>query len=211
VRSSSALAGIGAVSFAVLTFVAFFLASPPGSTYKASDVASYLARGHRVAVIVAMYLGWLAVVGLICFLAYLRGFLAADGVAPNVFWASGVAAAGSFALGWSVDGGQIIAHLEGGKHLTVAPEVTHLISEVGSVLFIFGSGAALLGVALIALMLGSRTTLPGWLRWLTLIGGLCGIAGPLFFTFFLLLLWAITFGIWLLTSRRRSIASPAQA
>ncbi len=163
-RSSAAVAGVGAIAFGVLTFLAFSLANPPGSTYRASDVASYLAKGHRVVVIVAMYLGWLGVVGLICFLVHLRGYVGDDGMAAGVFWGTGVAAAASFALGWCVDGGQIIAHLEGGKRLSVPPGVTHLISEVGSVLFIFGSGSAMLGFALIALVLASRSTLPGWCR-----------------------------------------------
>jgi hypothetical protein len=207
-RSSSTVAGVGAVAFGILTFLAFFLANPPGSKYNASDVDAYLAKGHRAVVIVAMYLGWLGVVGLICFLGHLRGYVGGEGIAASVFWGSGVAAAASFALGWSVDGGQIIAHLEGGKALSVSPAVTHLISEVGSVLFIFGSGSAMLGFGLIALMIASRETLPRWLRWLTLVAGVCGIAGPLFFTFFLLLLWAIAFGIWLLAAGRSSTAPP---
>jgi hypothetical protein len=155
-----------------------------------------------------MYLGWLGVVGLLCFLAHLRGYVGGHGISASVFWGAGVAAAASFALGWCVDGGQIIAHLEGGKGLSVPPGVTHLISEVGSVLFIFGSGSAMLGFGLVALMLGSRKTLPGWLRWVTLVAGVCGIAGPAFFTFLLVLLWAIAFGIWLLTAGRRSTAPP---
>jgi hypothetical protein len=208
-RSSSAVGGVGAIAFGILTFVAFFLANPPGSTYNATDVASYLAEGHRVVAIVAMYLGWLGVVGLICFLAQLRGYVVSEGIAGSVFWGTGVTAAASFALGWCVDGGQIIAHLEGGDRLSVAPEVTHLISEVGSVLFIFGSGSAMLGFGLIVLMLASRQTLPGWLRWLTLVAGVCGIAGPAFFTFFLMLLWAIVFGVWLLAQSRRSTTPPA--
>ena len=211
-RGSGAVAGIGALAFGILTFVAFFLANPPGSTYKLSDVAAYLAKGHRVVAIVAMYLGWLAVLGLICLLAHLRGYigdLAGAGMAASVFWGAGVAAAASIALGWCVEGGQIIAHLEGGKGLTVTPQVTHLISEVGSVLFIFGAGSALLGFALITLMLASRTTLPGWLRWLTLVAGVCGIAGPAFFTFFLLLLWTIVVGVWLLLAARKATARPA--
>ena len=211
-RQSRVLAGIGAISFGVLTFAGFLLASAPGSTYKASDVADYLASGHRVAVIAGMYLGWLGVLGLICLLAHLRGYLgdvAGKGMAASMFWGAGIAAATSFALGWSVDGGQIIAHIEGGKDFTVSPQVTHLISEVGSVLFIFGSGSALLGFALIALMLGSRGTLPGWLRWMTLVGGVCGIAGPAFFTFLLVLVWSIVVGGWLLLAGRASSAGPA--
>jgi hypothetical protein len=212
VRQSHVIAGAGAIAFGVLTFLAFVVANPPGSTYKASDVERYLATGHRVSVIVAMYLGWLGVLGLICLLAHLRGYLggvSGDSITRSVFWGAGIAAAASFALGWSVDGGQIIAHLEGGKSLAVSPQVTHLISEVGSVLFIFGSGSALLGFGLIALALGSQQTLPRWLRWTTLVAGVCGVAGPAFFTFYLVLVWSIVVGGWLLLAGRVSSAETA--
>lgn len=194
--------------FGVLTFAGFLLANPPGSTYNASDVANYLANGHRIPAITGMYLGWLAVLGLVWLLAHLRSVIDAAGksIAARIFWGTGLAAAASFAAGWCVTGGQVIAHLEGGKTMIVAPPVTQLIGELG-VLLIFGSGSALLGLGLIAFTLASRAAIPAWLRWLTLLAGLCGLAGPGFFTFFLLLLWAITIGLWLLAADRHSAAS----
>jgi hypothetical protein len=206
VRRATVFAGVGGITFGTLTVVAVFVSNMPGSNYKASDVADYLAKGHRVAGIVAMYLGFLAVGGLICLLAHLRDVLGAEpgnARAASILWGTGLAAAASFAIGWGVAGGQIIAHLEGGSGLSIAPPVTHLIGELG-VIFIFGSGSVLLGFSLIALMLASRTALPKWLRWSTLLAGLCGIAGPAFFTFFLLLLWAIVTGVWLLVAGRGS-------
>jgi hypothetical protein len=209
-RRPTVLAGVGGIAFGVLTFAAVVLANPPGGGYSASQVADYLAKGHRVGAIVAMYLGWFAVFGLICLLAHLR---AAANLAPghewatSIFWGTGLAAAASFAVGWGVVGGQVIAHLEGGSGVTIPPPTTYLVSEVG-VIFIFGAGAALLGIALVVLMLAVRTTLlPGWLRWLTVIAGLCGIAGPAFFTFFLLLAWGVLIGIWLIASREPARAS----
>jgi hypothetical protein len=74
---------------------------------------------------------------------------------------------------------------------------------------IFGSGAVLLGFALIALGLAGRLTFPGWLRWLTLITGLASIAGLAFFPFFLLIIWGIVIGIWLLMVRRDADGSAA--
>ncbi|HET8893127.1 MAG TPA: hypothetical protein VFM96_03415 [Gaiellaceae bacterium] len=206
-NTSTRLAGAGALAFGVLTFAGFFLANPPGSTYNASDVANYLANGHRVLAITGMYLGWLAILGLVGLLAHLRTVIdAGKSIAARIFWGTGLAAAASFAAGWCVTGGQVIAHLEGGKTMIVAPPVTQLIGELG-VLLIFGSGSALLGLGLIALTLATRTAIPAWLRWLTLVAGLCGLAGPAFFTFFLLLLWAITFGLWLLAGGRDSAAA----
>jgi hypothetical protein len=146
-----------------------------------------------------MYLGLLGVLGLVCLLVELRDALAVT-TAGRVAWGAGLAAAGSFAVGWGVLGGQIFAHLEGGKKIVIPPPVTYLLGEVG-VIFIFGSAAALLGFALIALVLAAGGALPRWLRWFALAAGVCGIAGPAFFTFFVLLVWAVAAGIWLLRAR----------
>jgi hypothetical protein len=51
----------------------------------------------------------------------------------------------------------------------------------------------LVGVA--ALVLATRSTLPGWLRAFSAVAGLCGIFAPLFFTYFVFTLWTIVAGI----------------
>ena len=194
-----AIGGIGGIAFGVLTFVAIVISEAPGGSYSTSHIADYLSSGHRAVAIAAMYLGLLGVLGLVCLLVELRTALA-ETTAGRVVWGAGIAAAASFAVGWGVLGGQIFAHWEGGKKIVVAPPVTYLLGEVG-VIFIFGSAAALLGFALVALVVAARGALPGWLRWFALGAGLCGIAGPAFFPFFVLLLWAIAAGIWLLRAR----------
>ena len=87
--------------------------------------------------------------------------------------------------------------------------ITYLLSQIG-VMFIFGSGAILLGFALIVLMLSSRNLLPTWLRRVTLVAGVCGVAGLAFFTFFVLMLLLAVVGVWLMATARRA-ASPAVA
>ena len=42
--------------------------------------------------------------------------------------------------------------------------------------------------------------MPQWLRWLTVVAGVCGVAGLAFFPFFLLLIWGIVIGVWLLAA-----------
>jgi hypothetical protein len=198
-------AATGAIAFSTLTIAALVLANPPGGDYNPSQVADYLARGHRVAAVVAFGLGLTGIFGLLCVLTHLRESIGVRGGNPraaNVFWGAGVAAAASFGIGWGVVGGQVIAHLEGGSEIAIAPAVTYLISEIG-VVFIFGSGAALLGFALIALMLSSRAILPAWLRRFTLIAGIAGIAGLAYFTFFILMLWGLVTGGWLFVADRR--------
>jgi hypothetical protein len=155
-------------------------------------------------VIIVFHLALLGLLGLIVLLAQLREAIGAapeNRRAAGIIWGAGLAAAASFAIGWGIIGGQVIAHLEGGRQISLSPAVTYLISEIG-VVMIFGCGAILLGFALIVLMLTSRAILPAWLRWLTLVCGLAGIAGLAFFTFFILMLWGIAIGVWLLGAGR---------
>jgi hypothetical protein len=198
-------AGIGGIAFSVLTLVAVIVANSPGGNYSAAQVADYLARGHRVAVIVVFHLALLGLLGLIALLAHLRDLLE-NRRAASILWGTGLAAAASFAVGWGIAAGQVIAHLEGGRAIAISPPVTYLISEIG-VVFVFGCGAILLGLALIVLMLNAGQLLPGWLRWLTLACGIAGVAGLAFFTFFVLMLWGIATGLWLIAAGRRVTSS----
>ena len=47
----------------------------------------------------------------------------------------------------------------------------------------------------------TRTALPGWLRAFTAVAGVCGILAPLYFTFFVYLLWTLVCGAALARSR----------
>ena len=87
----SLVAGIGAIAFGVLPIVAFMVANPPGGNYKASDIADFIATGHRPAVFVSVYLMLLSAVGLLVLLARLRESIAA-GSRETLFWSFSVAA-----------------------------------------------------------------------------------------------------------------------
>jgi len=203
-RSRSALAGIGSIAFSVLTIVGLALANPPGGTYKASDAVKYVAKGHHVAVFASVYVLLLAVLGLLLLLAYLRDLLSAapDGErVARIFWAMGIGAATSFAIGWAIVLGNAIAHAFGGSGVVVDPAVTYLASELGFSV-VFGPAAILLGFALIAFVIGGRALVPAWLRWSTLVAGLAGIVSLAFFPAVLVLLWGIVMGIWLLVPSR---------
>jgi hypothetical protein len=203
-RSRSALAGVGSIAFSVLTIVGLALANPPGGTYKASDAVKYVAKGHHVAVFASVYVLLLAVLGLLLLLAYLRDLLSAapDGErVARIFWAMGIGAATSFAVGWAIVLGNAIAHAFGGSGVVVDPAVTYLASELGFSV-VFGPAAILLGFALIAFVIGGRALVPAWLRWSTLVAGVAGIVSLAFFPAVLVLLWGIVMGIWLLVPSR---------
>ena len=211
-RSRAALAGVAALAFSVLTFVGLFVASPPGGNYSAHDAAKYISRGHHVAVFVAAYLLLIGTFGLIWLLAYLREIVFAaptQGWLGRVFWGTGLSAAASLAVGWSLVLGVAMATAFGGRSVTLAPNVTYVVVEMGSAA-VWGAGGVLLGFALIALTVASRAAFPAWLRSATGIAGVGGILSVAFFPSGLLILWGIAIGIWLLLAGRRLETLSAQ-
>ena len=201
---ATTIAGIGALAFSVLTFTASVLANSPGGGYAESNVTQYLEAGHFPIVLLALCLGLIGVVGLLFLLSYLRELMgtSANGqLIGSAFWGTGVASAACFAVGWGFIAGQPVAHAEAGSVLAVPPTITHLISETGGSVMLFGSGAMLLGLAL-AMLFFTSTALPAWLRWLTLVAAIAAFAGLAFFPFTLVLLWGVVVGLWLLVADR---------
>jgi len=201
---ATTIAGIGALAFSVLTFTASVLANSPGGGYAESNVTQYLEAGHFPIVLLALCLGLIGVVGLLFLLSYLRELMgtSANGqLIGSAFWGTGVASAACFAVGWGFIAGQPVAHAEAGSVLAVPPTITHLISETGGSVMLFGSGAMLLGLAL-AMLFFTSTALPTWLRWLTLVAAIAAFAGLAFFPFILVLLWGVVVGLWLLVADR---------
>ena len=201
-RANSAVAGVGAIGFAVLTFAAIFFVNWPGGGYSESIAKSYVAPGNLPVALIGTLIGLIGVVGLIGLLAYLRQAAEesspAISLVPQIVWGVGLVGAASFAVGWGLVSAQPLAHVESGVDLGVAPTLTYMISEATSAI-IFGPAPMLVGLALIVLTVGSGKVLPPWLRWLTLVAGVVGLTSLAFFTFFLFLVWSIVIGVWLLT------------
>jgi hypothetical protein len=139
------------------------VSDPPGGTYSAHDAAKYMASSHHGSVFVGAYLLLLGTFGLIWLLAYLReiGFASSDAMTARLFWGSGLCAAASLAVGWSLMLGVAMSAAFGGHSVTLTPSVTYVIVEVGSAA-VWGAGAFLLGVALIALSIAGVAFSPSW-------------------------------------------------
>lgn len=198
------LAGLGGLAFGVLAFVAMMIASPPGGNYKVSDVTSFLAKGHRPAVFVSVYLMVIAIVGLILLLARLRTRI--GGTRETLFWGFSIASAAAWLAGYAI----VIAApaalaFSGGKlsSSAISPQTGYLFSEAGYAVM-YGAGGILLGVALATFVIG-RAAVPAWVRWFTALAALCALAGIAWFPFFIVYLWAIVLGLWTL------LAAPAEA
>jgi hypothetical protein len=74
---------------------------------------------------------------------------------------------------------------------------------------LYGSIGIVLGFALIALMIGSRGSLPNWLRWLTLIVGVLALASPASLPAYAIPIWGVVIRVWLIGLRR--VSNPAVA
>jgi len=59
-------------------------------------------------------------------------------------------------------------------------------------------------------VVGCGAALPSWLRWLTLVLGVIGLASPAFFPSLALLIWGLVTGIWLLLAGTRAEAATAR-
>jgi hypothetical protein len=197
-------AGVGALAFAALTFVASIVANLPGGTYKASNVADFVKNGHRPLVFVSIYLFVLGVLGLVLLLARLRDVLG-PGRAGSIFWALGVSSAGALLAGFVLATAVPLAMGYGGsKQVILDPKVTYVFSEAGWAV-LAGAGATLLGLALLTLVV-AKAALPSWLRWATLVGAVAALAGLAFFPLALVLIWSLVTGIWLLVAAPQQVA-----
>lgn len=192
-------AGLGAIAFGVLSFVAIMIANPPGGTYSASDATKYIEHGHRAAVFVSVYIFLIGAVGLVLALARLRAAIADAGRA-SVFWFLGIAATAAWVAGYALVVAVPAASAYGGKSLSIDPSVTYTIAESGWVI-LYGAGGLLLGCALVAFAIGP-VAVPAWVRWTTLVAGIAGLAALAWFPFFIVLIWAVVLGVWLLVADR---------
>jgi hypothetical protein len=205
VHRGSRAAGVGAIAFGVLTVAQLTLANPPGGSYEESAVAEFLTKGHRLVVIALFHLALLGVLGLVVFVAELRRLAVQSGAeqAGGVISTLGGAAAASFALGWAVHCGLVLAHVEGGDQVVMSPTITYTLSQIG-VTFVFGSGAILFGLALLAFAIAAKDAVSPRMRLAIATAGVAGIAGLAFFTFFLQMLLVIGIGLALLLRAREA-------
>jgi hypothetical protein len=205
-RRNAEVAGVGAILFGVLSFAGLIITNWPGRGYNESDARRFVDPANLTSPLISTLLGLVAVVGLVCLFAYFRQ-LAEDSsfssLIPQIVWGIGLAAAATFAVGWGLVSAQPLAHAEAGVDLGVSPKLTYMISEATSAI-IFGPAPMLVGLALVVFALASGRALPGWLRWATLVVGVIAVASLAFFPWFVLLLWSVVIGVWLLITARRS-------
>lgn len=197
-------AGIGLIVYGVGVTAAFMVSGAPGGAYTPGLVSDYVSSGHWPAAFAMSYVAALAALGL---LVLGQGLRRLGGSLGDLLWGMSVAATAASVTGAFVVGGLDVAMAEGGHSVQagVPASVVYTITEIGNLLLVCAP-AFFAGV--MAVLLGARSTLPTWLRVFSVVAGVCGILAPLFFTYFVFVLWTITTGVHVVAARGTSERVP---
>ena len=197
VLEASRWPGVGALGFAVLWIGGVILASPPGGNYSAKDLQDFTASGHRTAVGVGMVLSLIGVAGLLLLVTQLRRMAAGRSGDGAFVWGAGLISLTGFAIGTVLIDVVPMGLANGGR--LIPASVTYMFTQTGFAAA-WGIGGSFLALTLLALAVPGHLAMPGWLRWFTIVAGVIGLFSLAFFPFFILVLWALVAGIWLLVS-----------
>lgn len=199
VNTTRRAAGLGLLAYGLGTPVAFMASGSPGGDYDAHTITSYISSGHWPTAIAFAYLGAFSALGLLLFGSRMRRELDSGG---DLLWGLSVAGAGAAVVGWFLVGGVAVAFAEGGSPLGTVPHpAVYMVTEMSNLVAVCSS-AFLVGAG--ALVLAAKAALPAWLRVLTSVAGVCGLAAAFFFPVFLFWLWAVLLGGWTALSSTRS-------
>ena len=160
-------------------------------------------------VIVSIYLVAVSIIGLLVLMAYLSETFVGSGLYNRITWGAGLLAGGSFLIGWSLYFAPFTSVISGGP--AIDPAIGYTFINVGFVV-LFGAGGMLLGVALLILATLGRAA-PMWVRALNGLAGLSAFLSWAFILaskwsanqwlpvpFYIVLLWGLIIGVWLLVS-----------
>lgn len=204
-------AGAALLVYAVGTAAAFMGSGAPGGSYTASSVSAYVATAHHPAAFALWYVAAVAALGLIVLGQGLRSIAGVGGFCSGL----GVAAAAVSATGAFVAGGVDVGMSEGGPAVAagVPHPVVYVLTEIGNLLAVCGP-ALFVGAGAIALAL--RLPMATWLRVVVVLGGVCGLLAPFYFTYAVFELMVLLAGVLWVTRGIRlpegmPIASPTGA
>ena len=190
-------AGIGLLVYVIGNVAAFMSTGAPGGDFSAADVAAYIAPGHAATAFAIWYVDALSVLALVVFGAGIRKL---PGVGLPLSALATVAAAVSVTGTW-LAGGVTVGMLEGGTAVRdgVPAPVVYLLTEIGDLMAACGPAMC---IGIIGIVLALRGVLPVWLRVVAVIGGVCGILAPFYFTYFLYVLCVVVLGVAIVATRR---------
>lgn len=195
----SRAAGIALLVYGVGTTVGGLGSGAPGGDYEDSLVTGYIRSGHWVPAFALWYVCAFSALALLVVGAQLRR---SGGWLGDVLWGLAVVGTAVSIAGAFVSGGLEVAMAEGGPAVQtgVPHPVVYTITEIGNLLAVCGPA---LTVGIGAVLVAGLTRMPtGW-RVATVLAGVCGVLAPLFFTYFLFVLWTVAAGLAMMLASRR--------
>ena len=199
-------AGIALIVYALGVTACFLSIGSPGGDYEPATIASYVSQGHWPAAFVLAYVSALSSLGLMVFGQAWRSSLGRT--IGDLVWGLSVAGTATSVVGAFLVGGIDVAMAEGGTQVQtgVSQPIVYTLSEVGNLVAVCGPAFFAGLVALVLVVVGR---LPMWLRAFSVLGGVCGILAPFFFTYFVFVIWALVSGVVLVATRSsRPVSEP---
>ena len=209
------MAGVGGIVFVIALIVGFTFFGPRGGFYAASAMGNFIGQSSTN-VIVSIYLLAASIIGLLLLMAYLTETFMSDGRHIRITWGASAVAAASFLVGWSLYFAPLTSVISGGP--AIDPAIAYTVINAGFVV-LFGAGGVLLGIALLALAMWGCAA-PTWVRAVNALAGLSAFLTWAFLLaskwsanqwlpvpFYVVLLWGLVIGVWLLVSPHRREAA----
>lgn len=194
-------AGLALGGYVIATTIAFVGSTVPGGDYEPDKIQAFLRGGHLSPILLEGLL-LLAGLALLVLGRHVRDVL--QGGAGALAGDLAIVAASVGVVGGMARGGVSIALVEGGPAVATGLPLP-VVYTLGEVANLLACCAPAFAVGAMGLLMVARYPMPTWLRVMTVAGALGGLAAPLFFTFFVYLLWALIFGTWLVV---RGAAAP---
>jgi len=209
------LAGAGGVAFAVALVAGFTLYGPKGGNYSAAEIAAFVAQSSSGLAVSAVLFG-VSIIGLFLLLAYLAGKYVDEGPFRRMTWGMSLAAGASILTGWGLYLAPPIASHSGGP--AIDPAISYAVISAGFAV-LFGVGGLLLGIALVSIAMGGSAA-PRWVRGFSGLAGLSALLSWPFLLasnwspnqwlpvpFYLVVLWGLVIGVWLVIGFERVLKS----
>ncbi len=192
------VAGIGGILGGVGFLVAIFIGDSDeySAAYSAANMADYISKDHFPVLIGLTALMFIGLMGMIRLAAGIR-LLLKDSVAAQTYLASQLLSVGLIAAGWLLIVNASFA-VNIGNAPAIDPTISNTFFQAGTGMVLLGGGLMLTS-ALVALFMASKGTLPKWLRVAALTMGIISIL-PFPGAYFMLALWPIVAGSWVLKS-----------
>ncbi|MEP7228431.1 MAG: hypothetical protein ABI785_13785 [Gemmatimonadales bacterium] len=201
-------AGLGGIAFSIALVVGFTIGGPNGGEYGSEHIADFVGRSS-IMIIVSTYLLAISMLGLIGLMAYLRHACFGPDGHDRITWGTSLLAVASFLIGWALYLAPSAAINAGGP--AIDPGITYAFLSAG-LMVVFGASAILLGMSLLRLALAGHAA-PMWVRGFSALAGLSSLSSWGFLIaahwspnqwlpvpFYLVILWGLALGAWLLAS-----------